>query len=94
MLLSIVYFALRCLLQLLAPSSRDDLARDVELLVLRHQLKVLSRRRQHPLLRRRDRIIVKDPTGVGAEPWVRTQERQGSDQPRGGSCRSHEPPGT
>ena len=44
MLLSLVYFALRWLLRALAPSGRADLEREVELLVLRHQLKVLSRR--------------------------------------------------
>ena len=53
MLLSLVYFAVRCPLQTLAPSDRADLAREVEVLVLRHQLKVLSRR-PHPPLRRAD----------------------------------------
>ena len=42
MLLSLVYLALRRLLQALALSGRDDLVRDIELLVLRHQLEVLS----------------------------------------------------
>lgn len=58
MLLSLVYFALRRLVQVLAPSSRDDAARDVELLVLRHQLKVLSRQAHRPSLRRGDRILL------------------------------------
>jgi hypothetical protein len=43
MLLSLVYFVMRCLLQAMAPSARGDFEREVELLVLRHQLKVLSR---------------------------------------------------
>jgi hypothetical protein len=44
MLLSFLYLALRQLLRLLtAGGNRDDAARDVELLVLRHQLRVLSR---------------------------------------------------
>ncbi len=43
MLLSLVYFALRRLLRALASSGRDDLEREVELLVLRHQVNVLSR---------------------------------------------------
>ncbi len=43
MLLSLVYFAMRCLLRALVRSGSGDLEREVELLVLRHQLKVLSR---------------------------------------------------
>ena len=43
MLLSLVYFVLRRLLRALAPSDRIDVERENELLVLRHQLKVLSR---------------------------------------------------
>jgi len=58
MLLSLVYFAVRRLLHLLtARGDRADVARDVEILVLRHQLRVLSRSRRLPL-RRRDRILL------------------------------------
>jgi hypothetical protein len=57
MLLSLVYFALRCLLQTLASSGRSDFEREVEVLVLRHQLKVLSRGSRRPPFRRRDRIL-------------------------------------
>ena len=42
MLLSFVYFILRHLLHALAPSDRSDLEREAELLVLRHQIRVLS----------------------------------------------------
>src|SRR6266498_2049740 len=48
MLLSLVYFVMRCLLQAMAPSARGDFEREVELLVLRHQLKVLSRGARRP----------------------------------------------
>jgi transposase len=58
MLLSLIYFALRQLLRALAPSAGDDLARDVELLVLRHQLRVLKRQRPRPGLRRGDRVLL------------------------------------
>lgn len=58
MLLSLVYFSLRCLLQALAPSGRSDFEREVEVLVLRHQLKVLSRGSRRPPFRRRDRILL------------------------------------
>jgi hypothetical protein len=57
MLLSLIYFAVRRLLRLVTASGdRDDVARDVELLVLRHQLRVLSRSRRLQL-KRRDRIL-------------------------------------
>ncbi len=58
MLLSLVYFVLRRLLQALASSSRGDLEREVELLVLRHQVKVLSRGVCRPLFDRRDRMLL------------------------------------
>jgi transposase len=64
MLLSLAYFGLRRLLQALAPSGRDDLARDVELLVLRHQVKVLARRVHRPLFRRRDRMLLASASRV------------------------------
>ena len=45
MLLSLLYFALRQFLRLLsAGGNRVDVARDVEILVLRHQLRVLLKR--------------------------------------------------
>ncbi|MGH2698562.1 MAG: integrase core domain-containing protein [Actinomycetota bacterium] len=58
MLLSLVYFAMRCLLQALVQSGRSDLEREVELLVLRHQIKVLSRGARRPPFRRRDRMLL------------------------------------
>src|SRR5664280_2481443 len=64
MLLSLLYFALRQLLRLLtAGGDRDDVARDVEILVLRHQLRVLSRGRRLPL-QRRDRILLAAAAGL------------------------------
>jgi hypothetical protein len=61
MLLSLVYLAVRRLLRLLtAGSDRDDVAREVEILVLRHQLRVLSRGRRLPLQRPGS-----DPAGGG-----------------------------
>ena len=58
MLLSFVYFLLRRLLHTVAPSDRGDLEREAELLVLRHQLKVLSRGVRRPPFRRRDRMLL------------------------------------
>jgi hypothetical protein len=57
MLLSLVYFAVRRLLRLLTVRDRDDAAREIEILVLRHQLRVLSRGRRLPL-GRGDRILL------------------------------------
>jgi transposase InsO family protein len=58
MLLSLVYFAVRRLLRLLtANDDRDDATREIEILVLRHQFRVLSRG-QHVRLKRRDRILL------------------------------------
>jgi hypothetical protein len=57
MLLSLAYFVVRCLLSALAPLRRSDLEREAELLVLRHQVKVLTRCARRPLFRRRDRIL-------------------------------------
>ena len=64
MLLSLVYLAVRRLLRLLtAGGDRDDVARDVEILVLRHQLRVLGRGRRLPL-RRRDRVLLAAAGGL------------------------------
>jgi hypothetical protein len=58
MLLSLVYFAIRRMLRLITGGSeRDDVAREIEILVLRHQLRVLGRNRRAPL-RRRDRVLL------------------------------------
>ncbi len=58
MLLSIIYVALARLLRALAPAAQNDLGREVELLVLRHQVKVLSRGVRRPPFRRRDRMLL------------------------------------
>ncbi len=54
MLFSLLYLVLRGLLRLLAPSDRLDRSTEVELLVLRHELKVLRRQVGRPAYRRRD----------------------------------------
>jgi transposase len=70
MLLSLVYFAVRRLLRLLSGGDeRDDLAREIEILLLRHQLRVLARGRRMPL-RRRDRVLLAAASGVlGRDRW-------------------------
>ena len=70
MLLSLVYFAVRRLLRLLSGGGeRDDLAREIEILVLRHQLRVLARGRRMPL-RRRDRLLLAAASHLlGRDRW-------------------------
>lgn len=58
MLLSLLYLALRSLLGLLAPSRSVSRSAEVELLVLRHELKMLRRQVGRPRYRRRDRVLL------------------------------------
>src|SRR3990172_1652507 len=55
MLLSLVYFLVR---RLLGAGSRLQDEKDIELLVLRHQVKVLQRQVKRPRLRRLDRLLL------------------------------------
>src|SRR4051812_24637848 len=55
---SLVYLLLREILQMLIQLARGDGAKDVELLVLRHQVAVLRRQVHRPELRPEDRVIL------------------------------------
>ena len=55
---SLVYLLLRQVLQMLTQLARDDGAKDVELLVLRHQIAVLRRQVQRPDLQPADRVVL------------------------------------
>jgi putative transposase len=55
---SLVYLLLRQILQMLAQLARDGGAKDVELLVLRHQVAVLRRQVHRPELRSEDRVVL------------------------------------
>jgi len=63
MLLSLLYFAVRQLLRLLTAGNHDDAGREIEIMVLRHQLRVLGRSRRPPL-KRRDRILFAAASGL------------------------------
>jgi putative transposase len=55
---SLVYLMLRQVLQMLTQLARDDGAKDVELLVLRHQVAVLRRQVHRPDLQPADRVLL------------------------------------
>jgi putative transposase len=55
---SLVYLLLRQVLQMLTQLSRDDGAKDVELLILRHQVAVLRRQVARPKLEPADRVVL------------------------------------
>jgi putative transposase len=58
MLLSLIYLAFTAILRLLAAGKRDSLAREVELLALRHEIAVLRRQVGRPRLRPADRAFL------------------------------------
>ena len=58
MSVSLVYLLLRQVLQMLTQLAREDGAKDVELLVLRHQVAVLRRQVHRPRLEPADRFAL------------------------------------
>jgi hypothetical protein len=68
MLLSFAYLAFSAVLRLLVSRRRSDFGKDVELLVLRHQLVVLARHERRPSLRPADRAFLAALTRVLPQP--------------------------
>jgi hypothetical protein len=54
----LIYLLLRKVLQMLAQLAHDDGAKDVEILVLRHQVAVLRRQVHRPKLEPADRVVL------------------------------------
>ena len=58
MLLSLAYLAVRTLLRLLVPDGQGEAAKDLEIVVLRHELNVLRRQVKRPRFRGSDRAFL------------------------------------
>ncbi len=58
MVLSFAYWSLRRLLELVALRRRSEREKEIEILLLRHQLRVLERQVARPQLRQADRALL------------------------------------
>lgn len=68
MLFALLYLVVRRLFGLVRGSGSEDPSKEVEILVLRHQLKVLRRQAGRPRLRRLDRVVLAAASRVLPRP--------------------------
>jgi hypothetical protein len=71
---SLGYLALRCLPQLMLLRSRSESSKELEIVVLRHELSVLRRQAGQPQLRPSDPLLLAQragccPAPAGAHSW-------------------------
>jgi hypothetical protein len=70
-MLFLLYLVVRVLARLLGASGQDDGAKDLEILVLRHQLRVLRRKTGPPGLRVIDRVrLAAASRAIPRDRWV------------------------
>jgi hypothetical protein len=72
-ILSFVYWSLRRLLELVVLRFRSEREKEIEILLLRHQLRVLERQVARPQLTPADRALLaarsSTPTGIVQRTW-------------------------
>ncbi|MGH2700879.1 MAG: hypothetical protein ACRDJ2_03785 [Actinomycetota bacterium] len=72
MLLSLMYLVIRMMLRLLVSDGQGEAAKDLEIIVLRHELSVLRRPIKRPrVVRLSTGGATKSPTAVGGKPRQR-----------------------
>ena len=71
-ILSLIYWGLRRLMELVVIALRSEEAKEVEILVLRHQLHVLKRQVKRPDLKAHDRAILAAASRVLPQPRWRS----------------------
>ncbi len=70
-MLSLLYLVVRALARLFVAAGHDDGSKDLEILVLRHQLRVLQRKTGPPKLRVIDRVLLAAASrAIPRERWV------------------------
>jgi hypothetical protein len=75
LLSSLVYWVVRRLFELVVLVCRSPRSKELEILVLRHELWILRRQEQRPRLRQADRLLLAALTCAGTNGWSRAAGR-------------------